>query len=280
MNVLTQVVVWLNRLADLIGGVLLAPIGLMPGWLSATLVAAVTGVLLLLAFKYTSNQRAIKIVRDDIKANLLALKLFKESTSVALRAQARVLAGAFWLMVYAIVPMLIMVIPVCLILGQLGLWYQARPLRVDEEAVVSIQLNTQDQTAWADTCLQTMDVVKVIAGPIRIPSKSELCWKVKAQKPGYHELGFRVGKATYHKELAIGDDIMRVSQMRPGWNWTDALLHPCEPPFRPDSPVRAIKVDYPERSSWTSGTDSWVIFWFIASMVAAFGVRPWMNVNI
>ena len=57
----------------------------MPGWVSATVVATVTGVLLLAVFKYTSDQGAIKRVRNDINANLLALKLFKDSTRVSLR---------------------------------------------------------------------------------------------------------------------------------------------------------------------------------------------------
>ena len=67
MDSLVQIIVWLNALASLLGGFLLTPIGLVPGWLSVTLVAVVTGILLLIAFKYTSNQRALKAVRDDIK---------------------------------------------------------------------------------------------------------------------------------------------------------------------------------------------------------------------
>ena len=75
-------------------------------------------------FKYTSNQRAIKRVRDDIKANLLALKLFKDSTAAVWQAQGRLLLGAGWLLVLALVPMAVMIVPVTLILGQLSLWYQ------------------------------------------------------------------------------------------------------------------------------------------------------------
>ena len=52
------------RAASFLGRYLLAPIGAMPGWLSATVIAAVTGVLMLAAFKYTSNQNAIKRVRQ------------------------------------------------------------------------------------------------------------------------------------------------------------------------------------------------------------------------
>src|SRR5207244_7051618 len=62
----TDIVVWLNALANGLGQ-LLAPIGWVPGWLSATLVAVATGVGMLAAFKYTSNQRAIKRTRQRIR---------------------------------------------------------------------------------------------------------------------------------------------------------------------------------------------------------------------
>src|SRR5437868_15354830 len=104
MDFLAQVIVWLNALANLVGRVLLAPIGLMPGWLSATIIGVVTGLVMLVIFKHTSNQRAIKAARDDIKASLLAMKLFKESVAVTLRAQGRVLYGALRLLIHAVVP--------------------------------------------------------------------------------------------------------------------------------------------------------------------------------
>src|SRR4029077_13392403 len=131
---MTQLVVWLNAAANACASVLLAPLALLPGWLSATLVAAVTGVLMFIILNHTSNQRAIKRARATIKANLLALSLFKDSASVSLRSQGRILLGAAALLVLAIVPMLVMLVPMCLVLGQLALWYQTRPLRVGEEA--------------------------------------------------------------------------------------------------------------------------------------------------
>src|SRR5207248_7289803 len=118
MDFLAQVGAWLNVGGNAFGRYVLAPIGVLLGWLSATLVSAATGVLLLYVFKYTSNQRAIRRVRNDINAELLALKLFKDSPLVALRAQGRILLGAAALFVHAIVPMLVMVVPVCLLLGQ------------------------------------------------------------------------------------------------------------------------------------------------------------------
>ncbi len=279
-DLLAQAALWLSTVANALGRLLLAPVASLPGWLSATLASAATGVLLLAVFKYTSNQQAIKRVRDDINAHLLALKLFKESAAVSLKAQGRILVGAFRLFVLAIVPILVMALPVTLFLAQLALWYQARPLRVGEDAVVVLSLNGASGASLPAASLEPTDSVEVTAGPVRIQSKRKVCWNVKARRPGSHRLEFQVGGQSHTKEIAVGDGFMKVSRLRPGWDFMAILLNPWEPPFRPGDPVRSIEIDYPERSSWICGTDSWVIYWFAVSMVAALCFRRAMNVSV
>jgi hypothetical protein len=214
-----------------------------------------------------------------MKAHLLALKLFKENPWVTLRAQGRVLWGALRSLVLAIVPLLVMALPACLLLGQLALWYQARPLPVGEETVITMKLNDA-QSSWPVVRLKQSDAVEVLIGPVRVLSKRELCWSAKARQPGYHRLVFEVNGEEIEKEVAIGDGFMRVSTLRPGWDWSDALLHPAETPFAPDSPVHSIAIEYPDRSSWTSGTDWWLIYWIVVSMLAALCFSPWLKVKI
>jgi hypothetical protein len=280
MDFLAQVVVWLNVVANALGRFLLAPLAVLPGWLSATVVATVTGVLFLVIFKYTSHQRAIKRVKDDIKANLLALKLFKDSASVALRAQGRILLDAWWLFVFAVVPMLAMLLPVLLMLGQLALWYQSRPLHVGEDAVLTLKLNGHPDLPLSYLCLEPIDAFEPMVGPVRLRSRGEICWKIRARAAGYHHLTFHVGDLVEEKELVIGDGFRRVSIRRPGWSWSDALRNPWEKPFGPDSPIQSIDIAYPERPSWTCGTDKWVIYWFVVSMVAGLCFRRLLNVHI
>jgi hypothetical protein len=277
---LAHVAVWLSAAANLLGRFLLAPLAVLPGWLSATAVAAMTGVLLLGVFKYTSAQHSIKRARDDIDAHLLALKLFKDSALVALSAQGCVLKGAGRLFVLALVPMAVMALPVILLLGQLSLWYQARPLRVGEDAVVILRLKGDAASSWPKVSLRPTDAVNVAAGPVRARSNREVYWNITARRPGSHPLIFDVGGQGITKELAVGDGFMRVSSRRPGWDWWSILLYPSEVPFSPDDAVHSITIDYPERSSWTSGTDSWVIYWFVVSMAAALCFRHALGVNL
>jgi hypothetical protein len=283
MNLLTRIAVGLNAAANAVGEWLLAPIGVLPGWLSATLVAAVTGVLLLVIFKYTSAQRAIKRVRDDITANLLALKLFKESPRVAVRAQGRLLLGAGRLLVLALVPTVVMAVPVALLLGQLSLWYQQRPLRVGEEAVVTVKLAGDAGAPFPDVSLRPTDAAETTVGPVRVFSKREVCWNIKARESGYHRLAFQVGGQAVDKELAVGDGYMRVSARRPERAWSEDLVYyPAEQPFGPDSPVRSIRIDYPGRASLRAGGESWALYWFVASVAGVdwlgrlFGLPGWL----
>jgi hypothetical protein len=277
---LAQLVVWLNTVANTLGRWLLAPIAGLPGWLSMTLLAVATGVLLLLVFKYTSNQRAIQRVRDDISANLLALKLFKDSAAVAVRSQGRILAGAGRLAVLALVPTAIMALPVALILAQLSLWYQQGPLPVGQEAVVTMKLCGDAGDALPEVTLRPESAVDVLVGPVRVRSKREVCWNIQAREAGYHRLVFQVGEQTVDKELAVGDGFMRVSARRPGWSWSDALLYPDEKPFGTDSAVESITIEYPQRSSWIYGSDWWVVYWFAVSLAVGFCLRGVLGVNV
>ena len=277
---ITQLVVWLNSIVNPIGRIVFAPIAVLPGWLSATIIGVGTGLLTLLAFKFTSNQQAIKRVRSEIKANLLALALFKDSVPVSLQSQGRIVMAAARLLVYSIVPIAVMLIPMALLLGQLSLWYQARPLRVGENAVVTMNLNGPDTTKWPKMQLDASAAFKPTLGPVKISDERAVCWNVEARQAGYHRLALDIDGTKIDKELAIGDGPMRVSLSRPAWNWSEALLNPAETPLAVNSPVRSIEIQYPKRLAFASGTNTWVIYWFVVSFVAALGFRRMLNVQL
>jgi hypothetical protein len=280
MNLLTSIVVALNAVANALGA-LLYPIGWLPGWLSATVVAVLTGAAMLLAFKYTSNQRAIRRVRCSIRANLLAVKLFKDSIRVGLRAQRRVLFGALRLLLLALVPVLVMAVPMALLLAQLAAWYQAAPLPVGEEAVVVVALNGEPGAPVPVVELLPTDAVEDLSGPVRIASQREVCWNIRARQPGYHRLQFRIDGEVVEKELAVGKGVMRVSPIRPERKWSQKLIeYPREEPFGDESAVKSIAIDYPARSSWTCGADNWIIYWFVVSLAAGFCLRGALGVNL
>jgi hypothetical protein len=280
-DILTQIVVWLSGVADFLGRWLLAPVRWLPVWLSATLIAAVTGVLMLVVFKYTSNQRAIKRVRDDISAELLTLKLFRESASVALLAQIKLVWGAARLFFHALTPMVVMALPAGLLLAQLAQWYQYRPLRVGDRALVIVKLSGDGDSVWPRVCLQPDKELQIVTGPVRVKKERWVCWDVQACANGSYRATFNVDGEIVEKELAIGDGYAPVSAVRPGRSWLDVLENPRESPLGPDSSVQSIEVDYPPRFTWKIlGIEPWMAYWFVVSTVTALCFRRLLKVNI
>lgn len=275
-----RVTIFLNQVANAIGRIATYPLGVLPELPGAMLVWLVSGILMLIGFKYTSHQSAIKRIRDKIKAELIALSLFKDSVAVNLLSQWRILTGACQSILMALVPIACMIIPVTLLVGQLSLWWQVRPLHVDEEAVVTLNLSGSAKSAWPEVELQPSSAIESTLGPVQMRSKRALCWSLKAHEPGHYQLVFSVDGHDYQKSLAVGKGPMRVSVRRPEWKWTEVILHPAEDPFSPQSPVKSIEIQYPGTRSWFTGSNTWLISWFIGSMIVGFCFRGALNVNL
>jgi uncharacterized membrane protein (DUF106 family) len=278
-EILAQIVIFLNIVSNFIGRILSIPIAHLSGWQSNTIISAVMGVVFLLTYKYTSNQTAIGKVKDNIKAQMLAMKLFRDSVSVTLQAQRKVFKNAFKLLFYSIRPMAVMIVPVSFILVQMALWYQAKPLSVGQESVITIQLNNEQNSPMPDVSLQADGALSVLTGPVRVPSKGEVIFKIKAAQNGLHKMIFTAGNETVEKELAVGDSFMPISAKRPGQQWTHILFNPSEKPFANDSVVKSISIEYPDRISYTSGKTWWVIYFIFCSMIVFFIIKPFLNVK-
>jgi len=143
-----------------------------------------------------------------------------------------------------------------------------------------MKLNGNIDSPWPNISIKSIPAAEVTTGPVRLFGKREICWKIRAQENGYHHIIFQVDEQQIEKELAIGDGFMRVSAERPEWYWADILLHPGEKPFGPDSVVRSISINYPERLSRTSGTNWWLIYFFVASLVFGLIFKPFLKVRI
>jgi len=280
MHMLTQFISWLNGGMNALFRGLRAPMQSMPAWLSLTIVSSLLGVMMLILFKYTSPQSAIGRVRDQIKANLLAMKLFKDSVPAMLKAQVRVFAAAFMLLVCSLPPVLVMILPFCLVLGQLGTWYQAGALEPGDEAVVVMQLSGEAGAPLPPVSLVSTDAAQVVIGPVRVPATQRVYWTLRAETPGIHDLRFKVGEEQVVKQLAVGAGLMPVSMKRPSINLEDVILYPAEKPFSKDSPVQSIEISYPDRVGLLTGSGNWVMTLFVVSMLAAFAVKDAFRVKL
>lgn len=274
--VLSPVLSALNPICTVVGDGVYAVLSPLPIWLGLTLISAAAGVLMLIAFGFLSNQTAIAQAKDDIKAQLLALKLFKDDLRVTFVSQFRLLWAIARLQRYILVPILILLLPMMLALAQMGVRYQWRPLRMGEETLIKVK-PAEGMGTIGDPNLSAGAGVAVEAGPV--PGGGEVVWRVRALEPGSHTLQLLVGDVTIEKEFVVSNGFRRVSPVRPGSSWTNQMIYPVESALRHDLPVESIEVAYPSRESWIYGTNYWVLHFFVVSMIVAIILRPVFNVR-
>lgn len=265
-----------NPVATALGDAMYAVLSPLPAWFGITLISVIVGVAMLIAFRYTSNQAAITRVKDEMKAHLLALKLFKDELRTVLRSQVKLIWAILKLQRYVLTPVLIALPPMMLLLAQMGVRYQWRPVRVGETVVMKVAVDAEQVNPAGVTLAKAPGVV-IEAGPV--PGGEVVVWRLSGAIPGRHELSLIAGDTEWSKELVVGDELQRVSALRPGPSWVDRLLHPVESPLPADSPVRAIEIAYPQVDSYITGADWWILYFFIVSMAVALIFKPVFKVK-
>ncbi len=274
--ILSPLLAFLNPMCTWIGDILYSVLSPFPAWAGLMVISALTGVVMLIAFRHTSNQKAIGKVKDDIKANLLALKLYKDELRVTFLSQVRLLWAILRLQRYVLTPVLLMALPMLLVLAQMGIRYQWRPLRSGERTLIKMQ-SAPGAGKSVNVSLEPHTGLVVEAGPV--PGGDLMVWRIRGGTPGRHTLQFHAAGETIEKELVVSDLFERVSAVRPGGRWTEQLFHPVERRLATKSAVRSIEIVYPNVQSWVYGADYWVVTFFIVSMIVALILAPRFRVR-
>lgn len=268
----------LNYLLNGIAKLLLAPFSSFPiGGL--VFWGAVSGMVMAWVFKRTSNQRALARVADHTRAELLAVRLFRDDLTVTFRCQMKLLkliAQRLW---YSLPPMLVMLVPFILILAQLALRYETYPLTAGDQAIVQLALSSEAWEQFHDISLEQSDGVTVETPGLRDESDQSITWRIRAENSDAAVLRWQIGKEEIAKSLSVADVrrvLTVVSHRRPGLGVWDRMLHPAEAAFSVESPVRQVDIFYPHARStpWLGMDVPWWLTFSLANCVAALIVRP------
>ena len=269
-------------LTTLCHGVMYA-LGWLPGWLILIVWAVLGGVLAGVAFRYTSNQKALTALGDRIRADLLGSRLFKDELGVTLRCQLDLLIAAGLRAWYALPALTVMLIPFVLLLTQLALHFEQRPLQPGESAVVELKLAPDQWEQASQVQLKAPPQLAVETPPLRDQRQHTVYWRIRPQVPGSFSLQWELGGSQFEKDVVVAQDTERlalVSAQRGGTSFLDRMLHPGEPAFPSDSAIQASAVHYPRRSTPIFGFDiPWWATFLIASILSAFILRPVLKVR-
>lgn len=277
----------LNAAIAYVVAALLAPFSALPAWVGLCVVAALSGVVAAIAFRFTSNQKALKRVSDQVRASLLAMRLFSDDPRNTLRAQGGLLAASAKRLVLSLPPLVVLIIPFTLLLAHLAMYYEFRPLPrslspLNEAALLEVETSTD---AWP-TLMNLKPVCPegvTLDARVREPATRKIVWRIIASRPVRGVIQFPLDGATVAKEIVIDDtsaDLSFASPRRAGPGLWDRLFFPGEPAFDAASPIQSITIQYPTRETPIFGhAVPWWLTFFVVSILAALAVKPLVGVQ-
>jgi len=109
-------------------------------------ISFVSGIVMLLIFKVTSDQSGIKTAKNKVRGHFLAIRLYRDDLGLMFGTVKSLFVSNFLYLKKAFRPMLFLMIPVGIILIHIAGRYENRPLQVGETTVLSLRLN--DETGW------------------------------------------------------------------------------------------------------------------------------------
>jgi uncharacterized membrane protein (DUF106 family) len=272
---------YINAALNGIFGILLYPFRTIDPLWSLAFLSLIMGALMLVIFRYTSNQAAIGDAKRKIRAYMYELSLFKDEIGIVLSAQRNILRENMKYIKHAARPMLFMIIPLGLILIQLDSWYGHRALRPGEQAVVSVKL-VPEGDVMSNVTLETGPGIDIETPPLRISEQERIDWRIRAEEPGEHELTFNAEGQSFTRKVVVSDG--GIAQLSTGayaggaWN---ILMNPGSPPIPENPLIEEIAVGYPEAEVSAFGFKvHWLVIVFALSIVFGFALKGIFRVEI
>src|SRR6267378_4337557 len=146
----------------------------------------VIGLLMIVLFGYTSNQKAIKVAKDQLKAHLLAVRLFQDQLHVVMGSYGRILRGTGRYLKLAFMPLLYVIIPITLLIVQLDRYLGSTGVPANAPFLLTVGVNNSD--AVNDIALELPLEVAMTAPAVHVPASREIVWRLSGSKEGNYDI--------------------------------------------------------------------------------------------
>jgi hypothetical protein len=250
-----------------------APSGIVIG------ISLIIGLVMVIVFGYTSDQKAIRVAKDRLKAHLLALRLFQDQIQVVLRSYGRIVLATGRYLRLAFKPLLFVIIPMTFLIVQLDRYLGSVPLAIGQAFLVKARIDNPDSLNQAS--LQLPEGLTVTAPPVHVPARNEVAWRLVADKAGEYVVKVQVADQLFSKCVIVGSGLERLSPVRLRGKLWERIFVSGEPALPQNRVVEAIDVHYPDRHIAFAGLDwNWIWLFFILSLAAGFLFKSILGIEI
>jgi hypothetical protein len=243
----------------------------------------VVGLLMVVLFGYTSDQKAIGIAKDQLKAHLLAVRLYRDQIPVVMGSYGKILRGTGRYLKLAFKPLLYVIIPITLLMVQIDRYLGATPLPPNVPFLLTAHLTAQSagSDALNDVTLDLPPEISMTAPPVHIPAGNEIVWRLVGSTEGKYEVRIVAAGQSAAKAVCVGSDLARISTVRLRGQFWERMFSSAEPALPENSPIESISINYPDRNVEIAGYGmNWIWLFFILSMVAGFIFKELLGIQI
>jgi uncharacterized membrane protein (DUF106 family) len=242
------------------------------------LVSIVVGLIMVVLFGYTSDQKKIHVAKNQLKAHLLAVRLFQDQLPVVMRTYGRIVMGTGRYLRLAFMPLLYVIIPITLLIVQLDRYLGLNPAQTSQAFLVSVKAAPD---VLNDVKLELPTELATSAPAVHIPADNEVVWRVVAAKDGTYNIDVGAGGQTFSKQVVVSPDVARLSAVRLRDHWIDRMFTSGEEALPSNAPIEAIDVSYAPREINFAWIDwNWIVLFFVLSMIAGFAFKEILGIEI
>ncbi len=269
-------------LSALVSGVL-SPFSGLNAMITLIPVSVLVGVGMLWIFGHTSNQEAIRKVKNRLQAHLYEMRLFTDEPRLIWKAQWGLLIANARYLGLMLAPALVASVPMILLFAQLESFYGLTPLVAGRDAIITVQMKDGGGPAPA---LRVPEGIVVESPAIRVEQGRQFSWRIRAERPVAGELQFifreqtpnQTSDQTVTKSIRVGNGPQYISKRRVS-SLLDLLWYPAEGRL-PAGPVDWIEIRYPSATVHALGMDlHWLIWLLLVSMLSALAFKGRLGVS-
>ena len=243
------------------------------------LLSLLIGLLMVVVFRYTSDQKAIRLAKDQLKAHLLAVRLFQDQLPVVLSSYGRILRCTGRYLRLAFKPLLFVILPLTFLIVQLDRYLGWAPLPTGQAFLVKVR--TTRPEALNEVSLLLPPGMKTTAPAVHVPARNEVVWRLVAEKNGDYNVIIGVAGQTLSKAVVVSSGLSRVSPIRLQGHFWERIFVSGEPALPESSPIQSVAVGYPSRNIRFMGLEwNWIWLFFVLSLVAGFVFKSVLKIEI
>jgi type II secretory pathway pseudopilin PulG len=198
--------------------------------------SVITGLVMIVLFGYLSDQKAVRVAKDQLRAQLLAVRLFQDQPQVVLRAYGRILTGTGRYLRVSFKPLAVIILPMIALLIYGDRYLGSLPFQTNQPILLKARL---DKPEILDNISLRLPAGLAESAPaVHIADSNEVDWRLVASSEGNYTVNVVADRQELGKQVIVSNNLAHLSECRLRGQFWQRLLDCAEPALPANAHVR------------------------------------------